>query len=476
MLVLMLVSSRPTPVVAQCGPVTFYNVPEDIYIPCGSSLPAWPSVSASDGCGSLTVIRSQHKAGTQCGTIFYERRWEAMRGSVLLATAVQHIRFLDNTPPVLIVPNDTTIYCGNPVPPPTYISYDACSWNKVHFEEKRTDHNPCEYTLVRTWTAKDGCYNAVQKQQTIKVVDKHAPVITIVNPALKGIKLGEEIAVESCESPQALASDVKVTDCCSKITIEAYDRILVLGKCDQFGYYRKWRCGYIATDGAGNRSEFYFFMVQYDYEDPVLHNVPDDVTLACEDTIPPLDYSLVTAEDNCTRRTKPEVSEEYFYDPADSSNQAVRRTWYFEDDCGNSVEATRWIYTCNFDTAVLNPDTTGMEPDSMTTDTSMAGAIAQSVGGPPDDLVKAGAFVTSLEVFPNPARSVVTLRFEVPERADLKIQLVDKLGRILQQQSSSYNQGQYTFRMDLDRYPVGLYSVRMISEKGIEYAQIVKTE
>src|SRR5690606_28516167 len=128
------------------------------------------------------------------------------------------------------------------------------------------------------------------------------------------------------------------------------------------------------------------------------------------------------------------------------------------------------------DTSGMEQDTSGMEPDSMTTDTSMAGAIAQSVGGPPDDLAKGAGFVTNLEVYPNPARSQVTLRFEMPERADLRIQLVDKLGRVLQQQSVSYDQGQYNFRMDLNQYPVGLYSVRMISEKGIEYAQIVKTE
>ena len=267
--------------------------------------------------------------------------------------ATQTIQFMDDVPPVLIVPADTTIYCGYPVPDPDVYCDDACSWNEVVFSEKRTTHNDCEYTLVRTWTATDGCGNATQKTQKIDVVDVYAPVIKVVNPLLKDIKLGGEMAVYDCENPQVFMSDVKVTDCC-KFTLEVYDKLLVSGKCALWGYHRKWKCGYIATDKAGNKSEFYFYVVQYDDEAPVLHNVPEDTILGCDDTFPALDPDLVFVEDNCSRRTKIDFSQMMYVDPEDSSNYAVKRSWYFADDCGNAVSECQWIYTCDFDTTLLH--------------------------------------------------------------------------------------------------------------------------
>lgn len=443
-----------------CGIPILSGVPQDIFIPCGADLPAWPTVTASDLCGTVTVTRVQLKTGSRCGNIIYHRRWTAA-GISGTTVVTQTIQFMDDVPPVLIVPADTTIYCGDPVPEPDVYCDDACSWNEVVFSEKRTDHNDCEYTLVRTWTATDGCGNTEQKTQKIEIVDAHAPVITLVNPLLKDIKLGDEMAVYDCENPQVLMSDVKVTDCCKTVTLEVYDKLLVHGKCDLWGYHRKWKCGYIATDGAGNTSEFYFYVVQYDDEAPVLHNVPDDITLACDDTLPALDPYLVEVEDNCSRRTKIHISEGVYFDPGDSSNYAVKRTWYFADDCGNAVTDSQWIFTCDFDTLLLHPDTMALPP-----------VVASSVS----NSAISGNDVESFEVFPNPTQGLVNLKFQVRTSNLFEIKLVDKLGRVLQQKTNVFDIGQHNFGLDLSRYPVGFYSVILTSKEGTQRASLLKTD
>jgi hypothetical protein len=449
-----------------CVPV-LSGVPNDIFLECGKDLPAWPTVTAS--CGAV-VTRVQLKTGSKCGNVIYYRRWTATNidGTVV---ATQTIQFKDDVPPVLIVPADTIIYCGYPVPEPDVYCDDACSWNEVVYSEKRTTHNDCEYTLVRTWTATDGCGNTDQKTQRIDVVDNHAPVITVVNPLLKNIKLGGEMAVYDCENPQVFMSDVKVTDCC-KFTLEVYDKLLVSGKCALWGYHRKWKCGYIATDKAGNKSEFYFYVVQYDDEAPVLHNVPEDIILGCDDTLPAIDPYLVEVEDNCSRRTKVDISQGVYFDPADSSNYAVKRTWYFADDCGNAVSESQWILTCDFDTTLLHPDTSGMETDS-----SMVGSIPLTIDGQNQESnSNSGSSFGSLVVYPNPTQSKVTMEFVVEEIDHLNIQLVDKLGRILTQKNSDYTPGVYTHTIDLTPHPVGFYSVVLTSKQGKQYKSIIKTD
>ncbi|NND32466.1 MAG: T9SS type A sorting domain-containing protein [Saprospiraceae bacterium] len=494
----LLMLANPNVSFGQCGTPVLYGVPESIvFIKCGDELPTWPTVTATDLCGAVMVTSRQTKAGTKCGNVFYERYWTAT-GANGTTIASQTIRYEDDKPPVLIVPEDTIIYCGYAVPEPEVTSYDeCCSWNEVILEEVRTDHNECEYTLVRTWTATDGCNNSVQKSQTIEVIDIYAPVIEVTNPDLKDLDLGDEIAKYDCGNPQVLMGDVKVTDCCSKVTIEPYDKLLVQGKCDLFGYYRKWKCGYIATDDAGNTSEFYFYVVQYDTAAPVLHNVPEDLVVECGEDIPALDPYLVTAEDNCTRRYKPQISEESFIDPADSSNQMVVRTWYFADDCGNDVSASQVIVICNFDSTSMDNDTTSMETDttsmgsdttSMDSDTSGVGQAGDLVGpatpeptGGVDSKARAigGSLVknmANIRVYPNPTASDVNIEFQVSQNGNVQIQTLDKLGRLIKSESNFYSQGNNFHQIDLSNHPSGVYWVVLVTGDEIQHRRVVKSE
>lgn len=451
-----------------CGTPVLSGVPADVFIDCGDDLPGWPTVTASDLCGVVAVTRVQDVTGSKCGTYVYKRTWTAA-GVSGTTTAVQYIRFLDESAPSLIVPEDTVVYCGNPLPAPDVICDDDCSWVETKLEVSITEHNECEYTMVRTWTATDGCGNSTQKQQTIEVVDTLAPEIEVVNPLLKDIKLGEEIAVYDCKSPQVYLSDIVVTDCCNEVDVEAYDDLLINGKCDRYGFFRKWRCGYIATDDAGNTSEFYFFMVLYDDEAPVLYNVPDDVTLGCDDTIPGLDHT-VEASDNCTRRNTPEFSEEVVYDPADSNNFAVKRLWYFEDDCGNSVLDSQWIFSCDFDQTLAGGDST-------TQDSMVGGAVPLTIGNTGNSSFSNQILSKNyLSVFPNPTQGMVTLRMNVVDRERLQLRVVDKLGRAVVDEEKIYEKGAFVKPLDLSSLPAGFYSIIFTGRHGSSHATLIKTE
>lgn len=451
-----------------CGIPVLSGVPADLFIDCGDDLPGWPTVTASDLCGVVAVTRKQDVTGSKCGTYVYKRTWTAV-GASGSSTAVQYIRFLDETAPTLVVPKDTVVYCGNPLPAPDVISDDNCSWVKTKLEVSVSKHNECEYTMVRTWTATDGCGNSTQRQQTIEVVDTLAPKIEVVNPMLKDIELGEEIAVYDCESPQVYLSDIVVTDCCNDVEVEAYDDLLINGKCNRYGFFRKWRCGYIATDGAGNTSEFYFFMVLYDDEAPVLHNIPEDVTLNCDDTLPGIDLT-VEASDNCTRRHIPEFSEEVVYDPADSNNFAVKRLWYFEDDCGNSVLDSQWIFSCDFDQVLVGGDSTMQ-------DSVVGGAVPLTISNTGNSSLTGQILVrNSLVVFPNPTQGATTLRLNVVDRERLQLRVVDKLGRAIINDERVYEKGAFVQPLDLTSLPAGFYSIVLTGKDGSSHTSLIKTE
>ncbi|MDH3243156.1 MAG: hypothetical protein OEM26_00960, partial [Saprospiraceae bacterium] len=336
-------------------PPVFVNFPDDVTVPCEGSLPPWPLVRAFDEGIELTVTRIQVPGFASCGGAFYERRFSTVDLCGNLFTRKQTIRLSDDEPPSLTVPPDTTIYCGQTVPGPYYEVEDNCSAWEVSFDEARTDFNACEYKLIRTWTARDGCGNKTTKSQTIHVVDDEAPEIQVANPMLVGISNGASIEVFNCDRPQALMSDVSVSDCCTKVTVEAFDDLVASNVCDVFGYYRKWKCGYIATDDAGNVSQFTFFVLQYDNEGGELLNVPPDVELECEEAIPP-PAENVAVRDNCSRGGEPQFSETLLVDPDNVQRVGIIRTWSYVDDCGNRSEATQRISRCDFDFSIASAE------------------------------------------------------------------------------------------------------------------------
>ena len=100
---------------------------------------------------------------------------------------------------------------------------------------------PQEYTMVRTWTAVDGCGNSVSCDQTVTVVDSTPPDITC--PADATV----ECNVDPTPDVTGMAT---ATDECGDVTI-SYTDATVEGDCPaEYTITRTWT----AVDACGNEA------------------------------------------------------------------------------------------------------------------------------------------------------------------------------------------------------------------------------
>ncbi len=338
------------------NPPTLVGVPPHVSLPCGSALPAWPTVTADDlEDGDVEVSQSQIKETGVCGQDVYIRSWTAKDDCGNSVTKKQTIIIGGGEDPGIEVPADTTIYCPNSIPDPYYLIEEGqCVKIEVEFSEHRSYINECEFDIVRTWIAKDRCGNSTTVGQTIQVRDTSAPVITVVNPMIAGMEQGGEMIVYGCDNPQVQMGDIEVSgECCGAATIETEDRLIGANLCNLYGYYRRWRCSFTVTDYAGNISEFYFYVLQYDTTAPEIINIPADIELPCGSDFPPIDRNI-TAVDDCSIGVTSTVDEQLFIDPEDNNKIAKVRTWTFKDACGNKSQASQIITICRFDTTLLS--------------------------------------------------------------------------------------------------------------------------
>lgn len=330
-------------------PPILLNVPANTSVDCESPLPEVPTdVEAVDRCDAdLRVSFKEVPGGTNCGGRFYERIWTAVDEAGNRTQEKQVIRLTDNVAPKLTVEDDTTIQFGNAIPEPWYEVSENCSRVDIDFSEMQENIASGTFTLLRTWTARDGCGNQSEATQRIEVIDDSPPEILLVNPMLAAMQHGGTMEMYGCDDPQVSMGDIVVADANPIIEVVTYDKLMVSHACDTWGYYRKWKCGYIATDGSGNETDLFFYVVQYDTTAPELLNVPPDVQLACGlPLVAPI--ADVAAVDDCgAGGASIALTERLIEHPEDTLMQMLLRTWTATDACGNSASAIQTISTCD---------------------------------------------------------------------------------------------------------------------------------
>ena len=145
----------------------------------------------------------------------------------------------DTTPPTIAgMPADVELACDAAAPVDMPIHQDECSGSAlVMTTGTEAGDCPSEYTLLRTFTATDGCGNAVSAVQEVQFVDTLAPVITA----------GPADLLLSCN--QAVPdSAISATDACATPLISYMDSIMP-GDCPQ--EYTILR-HHTAADACGN--------------------------------------------------------------------------------------------------------------------------------------------------------------------------------------------------------------------------------
>ena len=175
--------------------------------------------SASDNCSDVTI--SFEDVAIEGGCVLpvgqYERTYTATDACGNASESTQLIVLTDDVAPVFTsVPADYSSECDVDLVLDDATATDNCSGATITYSESTTSGD-CdqEYTLVRTWTATDGCGNASSASQTISVVDTTAPQIT-----------------NTCDLNNAEVVEVCCEDLSGSVTIPAACELTFMDNCD----------------------------------------------------------------------------------------------------------------------------------------------------------------------------------------------------------------------------------------------------
>ncbi len=328
---------------------TILGVPADATAECGQ-VPPVPNLTATDNCDQTpTLVFSETSTGSGCSYTL-TRTWTATDDCGNVSTAEQIVTVADTEAPVFVgnLPQNTTAQCGNIPAPATLTATDGCdSTVLVTFEQMQSDTG-CNYTLTRTWTATDDCGNSVSHVQLIAVSDTATLQIVFTNPLLSGMADGDTLVI-SCSDPSVFdASDAVAVNGCSAAPVVFSENSITPGDCATDGYIAIIQANWTANDTCGNTASITLQIMVVDNEPPVFSNVPADLTIGCNDTIPPC--GSPTATDACGIVTLTSSTTTVL--TANGFDQIC--TWTATDACGNEATATSTIHVVESGMTILS--------------------------------------------------------------------------------------------------------------------------
>jgi subtilisin family serine protease len=80
----------------------------------------------------------------------------------------------------------------------------------------------------------------------------------------------------------------------------------------------------------------------------------------------------------------------------------------------------------------------------------------------------------SVALFPNPFSNTLSLKFNLEKSLDLRIQLLNNLGQVIQNQHFKNVENGQSLSLDASQLPAGMYLVQVISDKGVVVIKGVK--
>ena len=168
------------------------NLPADTSVECtdDTSSDSTGKATGTDSCGSVSSVKiteTESSVSGSCGdTVVITRTWTATDACGNATSADQIITVVDNTPPTLNLPADTSVECTDDTSSDSTgkaTGTDSCgSVSSVKITETESSvSGSCGDTVVitRTWTATDACGNSTSGTQTITVVDTTPPMLEV---------------------------------------------------------------------------------------------------------------------------------------------------------------------------------------------------------------------------------------------------------------------------------------------------------
>jgi len=238
--------------VADTTPPTI-TCPGDRQLQCGASTDPSNTGSAtgSDNCpAAVTITHTDAATPAGCSGAGIDRTWKATDGCGNTATCVQHITFVDTTPPTITCPANRQLEGGASTEPSNTGSATGSDNCPAAVTITHTDAStPAGCSGVqgidRTWKATDGCGNTATCVQHITFVDTTPPTITCPSDVTaRGQCSGNNVVTY----PAPTASDncpAQVTVTCSPASGSAFPVGQTTVTCT-------------AVDGCGNRAQCTF--------------------------------------------------------------------------------------------------------------------------------------------------------------------------------------------------------------------------
>jgi len=343
--------------------------PADTTVQCYSMVLPMARLNATDDYTTdLTVVNSTSTSPINCtNRKFIYRKWQATDPCGNLQEETQTVTVNDDTPPVIDYEDGATtieLECPQdpfvwPKPNATDNCIDMTTWESADSSIPAPVGSNVVSITVRTWIAADVCGNTDEAAYTITVVDTTPPICDNFNPDDQG----------DCKSIPTITHPT-VKDC-SNVDV-TFSQSTIAGSCDdQYDVARNWAL----EDEYGNTNECKVVINVVDDTPPTLGPQPQDETSPCDDlpTVP-----SVTATDDCAGDGSYDIPVDFSqgenvvvsYGGENTHKYLFVRSWFAEDDCGNSASWVQTVYVVDDSPPVLSD-----VPDSTTQDCVVPSAV-----------------------------------------------------------------------------------------------------
>ncbi len=398
---------------------TFF--PDDVNLPCGSTIPVVVTPTGEDNCSSEVYIEYLGQDSTGLCPMTIVRTWTLTDECDNTVTQSQTITLGNTTPPEFSsIPENVVINCDEDIPMDNAlaIANGSCGTAVVTFEDVETPQD-CGYIITRTFTATDACGNSATAEQTITVVDQTPPVV-IATP--------EDVTVQ-CEGDIPAAELPEAEDNCdNNLNIQLTEN--VSGACPKT-IIRSW----VITDDCGNFTETTQTITVNDTTEPEFVSFPSDVNLTCYDEVPAVETPDVAdnCDDNPTLTMSEEITGECPFD------MTITRTWTLVDACGNEVTQAQ---TLNFSSI--------------------------------DNIEVYSENLTNISLTPVPTDKELSLSFETNRNSTFTVTIYNSLGQMITQNNLFAKSGTNTYIYDVSSFESGIYFIRIMDSQQVSTVSFIK--
>lgn len=301
---------------------------------------------AIDACDNTVVVTNDggvFVAGCHAGVGVWTYTFNAADACGNAATAVTAtVTIEDNEKPIVIIPADVWIGCGDALPAmtqPTIMDCESGLTADIVDALQPNPECPTEEVTIRSFTVTDCSGNETIEYQTITKVDNVAPVFAVIAPTSVEC-LAEDMDAEADTWAALQAIPANAPDVCSDVLVD-YELVSFIPGCSNTAGVYTYE--FKATDDCGNIATTTSTYTVTDVTPPVL-TAPDDITISCDMT--DIDEAGIieawengaTAIDGCDNTVLPTFTKA-FVAGCHAGIGVWTYTFVAEDACGNAAAA-----------------------------------------------------------------------------------------------------------------------------------------